>query len=414
KMKKYFVTLILTFLCLGKLSAQDYPFDITYYPFVNYKGGKLIFSKDSAKFERIFQKTDSLIKFGKGKLNVVQIGASHTQADIFSHRMRVRLQTFHPGLVGARGFVFPYRMTKSNNPSNYIISYSGFWTTCRNVEWKRSCELGISGASATTLDVNARISISMNPNNQVKYDFNEVKIFTAPHLGQFEIVPDIEMGNYTVSKIDSLGYIDIKFEKYQEVAKFHFEKTDESQQNFTLYGFSLENDNPGVTYSGLGINGASFSSWLGCAHFEKQLQMLNPDWFVIFLGVNDANTYRFDEDFYYNNYVTFIERVKRYCPNAVWTFVVPNDFYLFKKRPNPAMEKEEEVVKKLVEKYGESMFSIYDIMGGYGSSLTWVKNGLMAYDKVHMTATGYTFCADMFFNAFLQSYSNYLDAKKRF
>ena len=60
------------------------------------------------------------------------------------------------------------------------------------------------------------------------------------------------------------------------------------------------------------------------------------------------------------------------------------------------------------------MFSIYDIMGGYGSSLTWVKNGLMAYDKVHMTATGYTFCADMFFNAFLQSYSNYLDAKKRF
>ena len=415
-MKKYFVTLILAFLCLGKLSAQDYPFDITYYPFVNYKGGKLIFSKDSAKFERIFVKLDSLIKYGRGKLNVVQIGASHTQADIFSNQLRMRLQTFHPGLVGARGFVFPYRMTKSNNPSNYIVSYSGFWTACRNVEWKRACELGISGASATTMDVKSTISVAMNPSNQVKYDFNEVKIFTQPYSGvrRFEIVPDAEMGNFSVTKIDSLGYIDIKFEEYQEVAKFHFEKTDSLQTEFTLYGFSLENDNPGVTYSALGINGASFSSWLGCVHFEKQLQKLNPDWFVIFLGVNDANTSRFDENFYRGNYETFIARVRKYCPNAVWTFVVPNDFYLFRRRPNPAMEREETVVKQLVEKYHESMFSIYDIMGGYGSSLTWVKNGLMAYDKVHMTAAGYTFCANMFFNAFLQSYSNYLDAKKRF
>ena len=411
KVLKYLFTFISAVFTATSIYAQDYPMDITYYPFVNYKEGKLIFSKDSAKFERLYQKMDSIIKYGKGKLTAVQIGASHTQADIFSNRMRVRLQTLQPGLVGSRGFVFPYKMTKSNNPSNYIVSYSGFWTTCRNVEWKRSCELGISGASATTMDVNSRLTISMNPNNQVKYDFNEVKVFTAPHSGQFEIVPDVEMGKYTVKKIDSLGYIDIKFEQYQNVAKFHFEKSDEFQNSFTLYGFSLENDNPGITYSALGINGASFSSWLGCTHFEKQLQMLDADWFVIFLGVNDANTYKFDENFYYNNYVTFIERVKRYCPNAVWTFVVPNDFYLFRRKPNPAMEQEKIVVKKLVEKYGESMFSIYDLMGGYGSSLTWVNHGLMAYDKVHMTALGYNFCADMFFNAFLESYSNYLDKK---
>jgi hypothetical protein len=50
-------------------------------------------------------------------------------------------------------------------------------------------------------------------------------------------------------------------------------------------------------------------------------------------------------------------------------------------------------------------------MGGLGMSRVWVEKGLMAYDKVHMTATGYTFCADMFFNAFLKTFDNYLQNK---
>lgn len=402
-----FLFLLFTF----TVSAQDYPYDITFYPFVDYSKGKLTFSKDSSDFNKLYAKLDSLIMFGKGKINVVQIGASHTQADIFSHEMRVRLQTFHPGLVGSRGFVFPYRMTKSNNPSNYSITYTGFWTTCRNVEWKRSCELGLSGASATTMDINARLQIKMSPKNTVAYDFNEIKVFKSPSAVQFDIVPDEDMGKYTVESVDSLGYMVFHFEKYLTEANFHFERTDEIQQSFTLYGFYLGNDNPGITYSALGINGASLTSWLGCAHLESQLQFLNPDWFVIFLGVNDGNSYSFNEDYFYNNYVAFIDRIKKYCPNAVWTFVVPNDYYLYRRRPNPAVEKEQHAVLQLVNKYNQSMFSIYDIMGGFGSSAIWVNKGLMAFDKVHMTSAGYTFCADMFFNAFLQSYSNYLDKK---
>lgn len=407
---KYFVAFLLTLFTVGA-SAQDFPFDIKYYPFVDYKKAVLSFSKDSSAFNKIYSKLDSLILFGKGNLNIVQIGASHTQADIFSHRMRVRLQTFHPGLVGSRGFVFPYKMTKSNNPTNYSISWTGLWTTCRNVEWRKTCDLGISGASATTTDINAKLTISMSHKNEVNYDFNEIKIFTAPMVGQFDIVPDESMGKYTVERIDSVGLIDIKFEKYQSVAKFHFERDFNTQTSFTLYGFDLCNDNPGVTYSALGINGASLSSWLKCVHFERQLKHLNPDWFIIFLGVNDGNSVNFKEEIFYSNYVAFIDRVRRYCPNAVWTFVVPNDFYLLGRRPNPAMELEQSVAKQLVEKYNQSMFSIFESMGGLGSSLTWVNNGLMAHDKVHMTVAGYNLCADMFFNAFLQSYSNYLDKK---
>ncbi|MCQ2974660.1 MAG: GDSL-type esterase/lipase family protein [Bacteroidales bacterium] len=408
---KYICSLLLLFGFTKNLFSQDYPYDITKYNFIRYDFNKIKFSKDSSAYLKLYQKLDSLILFGKGNLSVVQLGASHTQADIFSNQMRFRLQTMHPGLIGGRGFVFPYRMCKTNNPSNYSVEYSGFWTSCRNVEYKRSCDLGISGVSATTLSSDACIRVIMNPKNPIKYDCNQVKIFVEPGLGQFDILPEAYMGNYTVNKDYENGVIEYKFDTYFSNVAFHLCKTDSIQNHFTFYGLSLENDNSGITYHSIGINGASIPSWLKCKYFSKQLSFLKPDWIIIYLGVNDANTYSFKEDVYYNNYIELISEIKRCNPNVLFTFIVPNDFYLFRKRPNPAVEEEEVAINKLVTRYNASMYSIYDVMGGFGSSKIWLDHGLMSYDKVHMSVAGYTFSANLFFNAFLRTYDNYLEKK---
>lgn len=414
-MKNIYLLLTITILMLAAtaVSAQDYPYDIDFYDFADYSKAKIVFDKDSSSFRKLHVKLDSMIRYGKSSLSIVQLGASHTQADIFSGQMRQRLQTLHPGLVGARGFVFPYKMTKTNNPTNYFIKYTGTWTSCRNVEYRKTCDLGISGASATTTDPNASLAITMNPNNPIQYDFNEVKVFTAPFANMYDIVPAGEMGAYTVTKIDSLGYISFKFAKYQTVASFRLMKNSEEQKSFTLYGFSLENDNPGITYHSIGINGASLISWLRCQHFARQLQMLKPDWILILLGTNDGYVQNFNPERFYSGYVDLISRIKQYCPDIVITFVVPNDCYLFRRRPNPATEEQEKQVLRLVAKYHESMFSVYDCMGGFGSSKIWAERGFMAADKVHMSVPGYKLCANMLFNAFLRTYDWYLDAEKK-
>lgn len=408
---KYLISLLLFILSLGAVSAQDYPYDVTQYPFVDYSKARLISGKDSTRMYRIYAKLDSMIMLGKSKLTVVQIGASHTQADIFSNQMRYRLQTLHPGLVGARGFVFPYRMCKSNNPSNYVIKYSGIWQACRNVEWRRACELGISGASATTSDSTASIIISMNPKNPIAYDFNVLKVFTAPHAGMYDIEPIAEMGPYRRDVDLERGCITFTFAGYQQTASMRLRKSADEQKSFTLYGFSLENDNPGVTYHAIGINGASLRSWNACEHFASQLKCLNPDWVVIFLGVNDGNSVNFDPQLFYNEYRQFLQAIQRECPDVVFTMIVPNDYYLLRRRPNPAVALEQEQMLRLSAEFGSSVFSIYDVMGGLGMSNVWVRNGLMAYDKVHMTGTGYNFSANLFFNAFLRSYDYYLENK---
>ncbi len=407
------LTLALLISVSVSISAQEYPYDVAQYNFVDYSKVRLIFGKDSSGFSRLYEKLDSMILLGKGNINVVQIGGSHTQADVFSNQMRYRLQTLHPGLVGSRGIVFPYKMCKSNNPTNYTVKYSGAWTTCRNVEWKRSCELGISGASATTSDSTASIIVGMNPKNPIKYDFNKVDVFTAPHAGMYDIEPVPEMGPYRVSRNDSLGCTTFTFRKYQDVASFRLRKTDSSQTYFTLYGISLLNDNPGITYHALGINGASLVSWNGCEHFARQLRLLSPDWVVGFFGVNDGNSATFNPETFYSRYDQFMQNVLRECPNVVFTLIVPNDYYLLRRRPNPAVALEQEQMVRLANKYGASVFSIYDIMGGLGSCNTWVKNGLMQPDRIHMTGTGYNFTANLFFNAFLKTYDNYLQNKPR-
>ncbi|MBR2887794.1 MAG: hypothetical protein IKB95_06175, partial [Bacteroidales bacterium] len=67
KTAKLFFSTLATALTLTA-AAQDYPYDVTQYPFVRYDLNKIHFSKDSTGFNRIYQKLDTLIKFGKGKL----------------------------------------------------------------------------------------------------------------------------------------------------------------------------------------------------------------------------------------------------------------------------------------------------------------------------------------------------------
>jgi len=98
--------------------VSSYPLDIDYYNFIDYKSNKIDVLGDSINYNKFNKKLNKLITAGEGKLNIIHIGGSHIQADIYTWQMRRRMQTFYPGLNGGRGFVFPYKMAKTNNPFN--------------------------------------------------------------------------------------------------------------------------------------------------------------------------------------------------------------------------------------------------------------------------------------------------------
>jgi hypothetical protein len=91
---------------------------------------------------------------------------------------------------------------------------------------------------------------------------------------------------------------------------------------------------------------------------------------------------------------------------------VPNDSYLYRRYVNPNTEKVREVIQDLGRKYGCGVWDFYGIMGGLNSIMVWQRFGLAKRDRIHFTKSGYILKGDLFFNAFLKSYDDYLENKQ--
>ena len=131
---------------------SDFPYEITKYDFVHYDDNRFQFPGDSSFYQNFLARFSKLISEGSGQISVVHIGGSHLQADIYTDRIRSRFQTFQPGINGGRGFLFPYSVARTNNPSNFLVDYTGRWTSCKNIQEYKNCPLGLSGISVTTND----------------------------------------------------------------------------------------------------------------------------------------------------------------------------------------------------------------------------------------------------------------------
>ena len=160
--------------------AQDYPYAIEYRDFIHYDKNEIEFYKDSVTYMNLYQKFDDLIFKGEGQINIMHFGGSHVQAGALTGHFAQRLQNMHPGLVGSRGFVFPYNLTRTNNPRNYYIKHTGTWNACRNVE-RKACtkELGVAGLSATTTSSASKLNIYLRENAYQAYTFD--RAFCSAH-----------------------------------------------------------------------------------------------------------------------------------------------------------------------------------------------------------------------------------------
>lgn len=401
--------LILIILFSQTLFSQisSYPLDIDYYNFIDYKSNKIDVLGDSINYNIFYKKFNKLITAGEGKLNIIHIGGSHIQADIYTWQMRRRMQTFYPGLNGGRGFVFPYKMAKTNNPFNYKAEYTGNWEHCRNIE-KKSCKLGLSGIAVYTSDSISKIKIY-----PVKkygfYDFNKVKIFYNIDSCNYDIKFSKNYKIIEQKKNIEKNYIQILFADYYDTLEFTIEKQDNAINNkFSLSAIYIENNDPGIVYNAIGVNGASIPSFLRCVDLQSDISIINPDMVVLSLGTNDAYGNKFDSLYYKNNYQKLINKIYAASPNTFIMITVPNDDYLYRKYPNKNTALQEKIIYELANTNNLGVWDLYKIMGGFNSSQTWYNNKLMVRDRIHFTKKGYILKGNLFFNAFLKSYDDYI------
>lgn len=225
--------------------------------------------------------------------------------------------------------------------------------------------------------------------------------------------------NYAEGEIDATNYAN---EHCIEQAAVPDSVKKNARPRFTLTGILTETDAPGITYTGVGINGAKVHDYFEevCPQFEKELSFYKPDLVIFAIGINDANVEKFNDKQFKDDYDKLIARIKKVNPNVAIIFETNNDMYRKVKKKRFVQHPNGDVARKaffaLAEKHKAGVWDKFGIMGGLGSMSKWEKADLAKADKVHFKLSGYNLLGDLFYKAIINSYQEHianLPAEKR-
>lgn len=406
--------LIIAFLYATHLTAQRYILDSvmpTHGELFNTETNRFKFATESPYFDAFFKRLDSIYEGKEDKLHIFHIGGSHIQADIYSNKLRTYLQNTSEVSMGQRGFVFPFQLAQTNNPTNYRITatkakWQGYRCSVRDsVAW------GLSGVTAAFRQHSDTIHIKANYKNYTKqrYTFDRLRLFYNTWKDDYELT----FLDSTLVVSDTMNtevfYREFRFNSALDSVAFRLELKDTTNvaPEFLFMGAELMNDHPGIEYTSIGVNGASFAFYNRSAYFEQQLQLYKPDLFIISVGTNDAYMPKsdFNAEKFRMYYEAFIQMIQRANPDCAILLTVPNDSYYKRQIPNPNTATQQQIIEQLAIKYKMAVWDFYEIMGGLGSSNKWYKKKLMPRDRIHFNNLGYQIKADLLLTALVKSWA---------
>lgn len=407
KIKLCYILLIL-FTFQAGAQENSWLYRVNRYDFIRYDLNELHHFGNDPYSEQFYSKLEKLVKTGEGKINIVQIGGSHIQAGTFSGQIRNRLQQMNGNLNAGWGYMFPYRMARTNSPFGYYIRYSGYWKSSRNVQNHQICDIGVGGIAATTRSEKAELTVLLEKENQLDYRFNKVRLF---YEGDNYLV-EVDSSLLANSEIND-GIIDFELKNRVDSLTISIQKTKGTDGEFVLYGLTTGSDPNGIVYHSIGVNGADVPAFLECKLLEKQLAQLKPDLVILGLGINDAYGRRFSQNRFEENYTGLIQRIRKAAPETAIIFTTNNDSYLYRRYLNRNGEKVKESMFRLAEELDSGVWDMYSVMGGLNSIVLWERNRLAQRDKVHFTREGYLLLGDLFFNALAKDFEEYLRTENK-
>ncbi|WP_121967046.1 LysM peptidoglycan-binding domain-containing protein [Myroides sp. N17-2] len=426
-------------------------------------GNKIYYTEQLNTF---FSKLQKVTRTKKGKINIVHIGDSHIQADFFSGRMRVLLQNKFGN--GGLGFAFPYKLAKTNGNALVRYSSNAEWNSYRNIYPVKEYNVGLSGIALTTIDKNAVIELSVRDAN---YGFSRMKVFTPSNTKDFNVGTASQSVflessapkkvSHQIKKGESLTGIANKygasvesikkannmktntihagkklaiptqqkesvsvannmfnelsgekndvfytFEIGQELDRIYFYSNKQAEA-YDLNGVVLENDKPGILYHTIGVNGAKFSDYTKYDLFFKQLRGLEPDLVIVSMGTNESFD-RMDAKTFQSQVNAFLEKVKKVAPNANVLVTTPPPSYFSKDNPNHIAG---ELANELIINGISGKYAIWDLYYNLGGTLglsSLRENGMLSKDLVHYTVKGYEYTGDLFYEALLEAYNQFV------
>jgi len=344
---------------------------------------------------------------GNRKVNILQIGDSHIQGGFFSNEVRVQFQKMMFFGNGGRGLIFPYKIAHTNGPWNYGIAYRGSWETTNNVHNHPPFPLGLTGYTAITTDTTARITVfANNKGSNPPYTISRVKVLHA--TGEASLEPYLPNAKVIEVIKDSL-YTEFVLMNETDSVTIGFRQVNPHERAFTLFGITIENEDPGIVYSSVGVNGADIPAFLRCEYLVPHIRILKPDLIIVSLGTNDAYPRGFSSKEFFEQYEQLLAKLREAAPEASILLTTPGDGYRYRRYYNSNNVGARDAIFKLAKQEDLAVWDFFSVMGGPNSVYKWYKSGLATYDKLHLTENGYLLQGKLLFEAIMRAYYDYLD-----
>jgi lysophospholipase L1-like esterase len=230
---------------------------------------------------------------------ILQIGDSHTAADLFTGEVRDRLQE----KFGAGGLFLPPGIPKAGVQSaEFTIRADDAWQYQAMASTDEPNHFWLSGYTATAHQESAHITFAAR--GQQAYDSIDVSFLKAPGGGQADILLDGKLVDH-VSLDGPPGDPLIKrLLPGDKVASFKtLDVVTTSAGEVTLSGVFVDQRQSGVSYLSVGFPGAKASvlKRMTPANFADDMARLNPDMVILAFGTNEGFDDNLDPDEYKRN-----------------------------------------------------------------------------------------------------------------
>jgi lysophospholipase L1-like esterase len=339
-----------------------------------------------------------------GSLHILHYGDSHTASDDWADAMRQGLQSRFG--VGGPGFALAGRPYRGYRRYDLSGNESEGWLTEGTVGHPGDGRNGLGGVSIAAHESGRTVSIDV--------DCSGLGVFylRQPGGGQLEFLVD-DVPSDLISTDGDLGPGEFHYKASPGPHQYKLRTISDSPVK--LFGWVAENET-GVTYETLGINGAQASMLLDWDEkiLGAEIAERDPALIILAYGTNEAISPRWDASAYFADFNRLLERLRRAAPIASILVVGPPDcqFPLGRRHvPYPHLDQVIEVQRSAALAHGCAFWDWRARMGGAGSVTEWNKAGLGQPDHVHMTGAGYHLIGRMLLNAMLDQYNLFQAAK---
>ena len=361
-------------------------------------------------FHRTLRRTARQI----GTTRILQYGASHTSADIFTGYMRRFFQERF-GDAG-HGFVMPAKPWSGYRNMDVNIESSDTWLSERvgKKESRKDGLFGLAGYSCASTNSSDFARVYTTQTNTFGRNVSnfQVLFLRQPGGGAFDILVDGEHYTRVLSKHPTVAAGHHLVRVSDGPHKLEIRPAGDGEVR--LFGVVMERDKAGVIVDSLGIRGMRASVHLRWNEdlWRKYIQKRNPDLVILAYGTNESGDTHAPIERYESQLSRVIKRFKSAVPRASCVLVGPTDYPVKigrrRVKHRPRTDQIISVQKKIGRALGCAFWDSAKAMGGPLSILKWSNSELRLAgdDFIHLTARGYRQLSEDFCRALLSGYES--------